>query len=220
MSKHLFENITDDEYKTLEEILHNPNSTPITFYYNDPTIDGRIKELDKAKLINIDGNGKLNISELGRAALVEHDKIVKQRKFIETQRREELTSLKAIADSAIKQAQSAESIAQAAKEQANSAKSIADSSISQANAAVRQADSAESIAKSSAQQSETAMNQAESAKAIADSSMKTSESAKSIAKTAEESSESSTKYAKISAVLSIIAIIISIAAIALPLLCG
>lgn len=74
MSKILFENITDDEYKTLEEILHQPNSTPANFYFNDPTIDGQIQELEKSKLITID-NGKLNISELGRAALKEHDHI-------------------------------------------------------------------------------------------------------------------------------------------------
>lgn len=77
----------------------------------------------------------------------------------------------------------------------------------------------QSIANSSLKYSETAKEQAESAKAIADSSMKTSNSAKSIAETAEKSSESSTKYAKISAALSIIAIIISIVAIVLPLLC-
>ena len=77
----------------------------------------------------------------------------------------------------------------------------------------------QSIADSSLEYSKAAKEQAESAKAIADSSVVTSKSAKSIAKTAEKSSESSTKYAKISAALSIIAIIISIIAIVLPLLC-
>ena len=77
----------------------------------------------------------------------------------------------------------------------------------------------QSIADSSMEYSKIAKEQAESAKAIADSSMETSNSAELIAKSAEKSSESSTKYAKISAALSIIAIIISIVAIVLPLLC-
>lgn len=76
--KSLFENITDDEYKTLDEILHNSDSTPATFFFNDPTIDGRIHELEKYNLITVK-NGKLSITELGRSALVEHDKIVKSR---------------------------------------------------------------------------------------------------------------------------------------------
>lgn len=79
MSKQLFENITDDEYKTLEEILHNPDSSPVHFFFNDPTVDGRIQELEKSGLISIK-NGKINISELGRAALKEYDNIKRIKK--------------------------------------------------------------------------------------------------------------------------------------------
>lgn len=83
--KSLFENISDDEYETLEKILNRPDHPPMSFYFDDPTIDGRIRELEKAELIVIT-NGKLNITELGRAALKEHEessKKAKHRKRIE-----------------------------------------------------------------------------------------------------------------------------------------
>ena len=65
--KSLFENITDDEYKILKQILEFPDSTPASFFFDDPTIDGRIQELEKAGLIN-NADGKLKITDLGRAA--------------------------------------------------------------------------------------------------------------------------------------------------------
>lgn len=121
--KSLFENITDNEFKTLDDILHNPDSTPMTFFINDPTIDGRIRELEKAELISIQ-SGKLNITELGRAALVEHDKSIKRQVFIEEQRQEELSALKALAESAMKQADIAEKDAISAKRDATFSKVI------------------------------------------------------------------------------------------------
>lgn len=83
--KSLFDDITDDEYETLENVLRFPNRTPADFFFDDPTIDGRIEELVRAKLINI-SNGKVNITELGRAALKEHVKSIqksKRNKFVE-----------------------------------------------------------------------------------------------------------------------------------------
>lgn len=76
--KSLFDNITDDEYQTLDDILHNPGCTPSSFFFNDPTIDGRIKELVKYELITINNKAELNITELGRAALKEHDNAVRK----------------------------------------------------------------------------------------------------------------------------------------------
>ena len=51
--KSLFDDITDDEYETLENVLKMPNQAPADFFFDDPTIDGRIEELERAKLINI-----------------------------------------------------------------------------------------------------------------------------------------------------------------------
>lgn len=71
--KSLFENITEDEFQTLELILQNPAKTPAFFFFTDPTIDGRIKELEKYGLIKLDSAAQMTITELGRAALKEHD---------------------------------------------------------------------------------------------------------------------------------------------------
>ncbi len=67
--KSLFEDITENEYKTLEKILQNPNSEPVDFFFDDPTIDGQVQILSEHGLITDDA-GILNITELGRAALV------------------------------------------------------------------------------------------------------------------------------------------------------
>ncbi len=75
--KSLYNDITNDEYKTLEEILKRPNSSPVSFFFNDPTIDGRIQELEKAKLIKIT-DGAINITELGLAAIKEHRENVRR----------------------------------------------------------------------------------------------------------------------------------------------
>ena len=71
--KNIFENITNDEIETLKWILYNPNATPADRFFDDPTIDGRVEELESNRLITISPEGELNISELGRAALKEYD---------------------------------------------------------------------------------------------------------------------------------------------------
>ena len=78
--KSLYENITDDEYSILNKILHNPGSSAADFFFDDPTIDGRVQELVEHKLVEFDSDDALCITELGRAALVEYDKIKKNRK--------------------------------------------------------------------------------------------------------------------------------------------
>ena len=78
--KTLFDNITDSEYSVLMKILEHPNSTPSDFLFNDPTIDGRIEELLAHNLISLDSDGVMSITEIGRAALVEHDLQIKQKK--------------------------------------------------------------------------------------------------------------------------------------------
>mgnify|MGYP006909025823 CR=1 FL=1 len=105
--KQLFENITDTAYKTLDWILHNPDSQPADRFFDEPTIDGQIELLERDKLITIDNVGHLNITELGRAALLEHDKIVEQRKITEQRRQEELEVFKNISNSVKQQADAA-----------------------------------------------------------------------------------------------------------------
>lgn len=74
--KSLFENITEDEFQTLESILQNPGRTPASFFFTDPTIDGRIEELEKHGLIKLESSAQMTITELGRAALKEHDSML------------------------------------------------------------------------------------------------------------------------------------------------
>lgn len=78
--KQLFENITDDEYKTLDWVLHNPGSQPADRFFDDPVIDGRIFALEQNNLVLVDDAG-IEITELGRAALVEYDKLKKSRRL-------------------------------------------------------------------------------------------------------------------------------------------
>ncbi|MBS4980017.1 MAG: hypothetical protein KHZ72_01395 [Lachnospiraceae bacterium] len=74
--KSLFENITEDEFQTLESILQNPGRTPASFFFTAPTIDDRIEELEKHGLIKLESSAQMTITELGRAALKEHDSML------------------------------------------------------------------------------------------------------------------------------------------------
>lgn len=78
--KQLFENITDDEYKTLDWILHNPDLQPADRFFDDPAIDGRIFSLEQNNLVIVCDAG-VEITELGRAALVEYNKLKKSRRL-------------------------------------------------------------------------------------------------------------------------------------------
>lgn len=100
MSKNLFENITDDEFAALEWVLANEGSNAGDYFFDDPTVDGRIQELEKYGMVKTDILGSLTITELGRAALKEHDRLVEQRERFENQREEELSSFKSMAESA------------------------------------------------------------------------------------------------------------------------
>lgn len=84
--KSLFENITEDEFQTLELILQNPGRTPASFFFTDPTIDGRIEELERHGLIKLNSDAQMTITELGRASLKEHDSMLlkaKHTKYVE-----------------------------------------------------------------------------------------------------------------------------------------
>lgn len=72
VSKNLFENITDEEYLTLEWVLHNEGKFPADRFFDDPTVDGRIEELERNKLIALNQQTGLKITELGRAAIKEY----------------------------------------------------------------------------------------------------------------------------------------------------
>lgn len=72
MSKNLFENVTNDEIKVLKWVLKNEGSCAADYFFIDPSIDGRIEELQKLNFINVDDSESLSITELGRAALNEY----------------------------------------------------------------------------------------------------------------------------------------------------
>lgn len=120
MSKHLFENITDDEAAALEWVLHNSGSCAADYFFDDPTVDGRMEELIKLALIKEEDSGGLSITELGRAALKEHQLIVEKRLYAEQQRNDELSSLKSISASAIKEVNFLKEQMELIKEQAES----------------------------------------------------------------------------------------------------
>ncbi len=71
--KSLYSDITLSEYETLDWVLHNDGCFPSDRFFDDPTIDGRISELESHGLVSLDADTGLHITELGRAAIVEYD---------------------------------------------------------------------------------------------------------------------------------------------------
>lgn len=128
MSKSLFKNFTDEEFKTLEWILRHPNAKPIDLFFNDPTIDGRIQELKKYGLITLDSDDTMNITELGRAAFKEYCSMLKLEEIYQQQREQELSSFKAIADASDYLSRSAKEIAVNAQNLASNSLLTAESS--------------------------------------------------------------------------------------------
>lgn len=128
MSKNLFENITDDEFAALEWVLTNEGSNAGDYFFDDPTVDGRIQELEKYGMVKTDIHGSLSITELGRAALKEHDRLVERRERFEHQRKEELSSLKTMAEAACTNAVTAVEQVTLLKEQVGLLKSQTESS--------------------------------------------------------------------------------------------
>jgi hypothetical protein len=122
MSKNLFENITNDEAATLEWILKNEGATAADYFFIDPTVDGKIHELQKYGFVKVDVTDSLKITELGRSALKEHYQISEKIAQAEKQREEELLSFKAIAEAAQSQAESANKQAELAISESKSAK--------------------------------------------------------------------------------------------------
>lgn len=119
-------NITETSYFLLKNILEQPGCVPANFFFDDPTVDGHVELLKAYDLITMDENGILNITELGRAVLVEYEQLAEQKRIAEKQRQEELNSIKSIADSAKGQAETAKMQARAANDQAETAKKQAE----------------------------------------------------------------------------------------------
>ncbi len=119
-------NITETSYFLLKNILEQPGCVPADFFFDDPTVDGHVELLKAYDLITMDENGILNITELGRAVLVEYEQLAEQKRIAEKQRQEELNSIKSIADSAKGQAEAAKMQARAADDQAETAKKQAE----------------------------------------------------------------------------------------------
>lgn len=69
----VFCNVTKSGYILLDKILRNPGQTAADLFFDDPTVDGQVQLLAEARLVEIDSEGKLFISELGRASLKEFD---------------------------------------------------------------------------------------------------------------------------------------------------
>ena len=85
-------NITETSYFLLKNILEQPGCVPADFFFDDPTVDGHVELLKAYDLITMDENGILNITELGRAVLVEYEQLAEQKRIAEKQRQEELNS--------------------------------------------------------------------------------------------------------------------------------
>lgn len=119
-------NITETSYFLLKNILEQPGCVPADFFFDDPTVDGHVELLKAYDLITMDEDGILNITELGRAVLVEYEQLAEQKRIAEKQRQEELNSIKSIADSAKGQAEAAKMQARAANDQAETAKKQAE----------------------------------------------------------------------------------------------
>ena len=119
-------NITETSYFLLKNILEQPGCVPADFFFDDPTVDGHVELLKAYDLITMDENGILNITELGRAVLVEYEQLAEQKRIAEKQRQEELNSIKSIGDSAKGQAEAAKTQARAADDQAETAKKQAE----------------------------------------------------------------------------------------------
>lgn len=139
-----FNNITEDGFLLLKEILEYPNLVPADMFFFEPTVDGQLELLLSSKLVSMNESAELNITELGRAALKEYEHEQERQLFLKQQREEELASFKIIAESA--------------KESANYAKQQAESAHSVSISASKSASYAYSIAESAKNESQLAIN--------------------------------------------------------------
>lgn len=112
-----FVNVTKDGYVLLRKILEQPDSVPADFFFDEPTVDGQIQLLIEARLVIMDEEYKLSVTELGRAALKEFESTLERESILEKRRQEELDSLRRLADSACRQAELAEEAAKRATEE-------------------------------------------------------------------------------------------------------
>lgn len=117
-----FENITNDGFTLLQQILENPNTVQGDFFFAEPTVDGQIKILEKAGLVRANSEHKLYVTELGRAAIKHHLHEQQQLALEQQQRQQELESLQTIAEAAQKQAELATLQAENAEKEAKIAR--------------------------------------------------------------------------------------------------
>ncbi|HIZ38888.1 MAG TPA: hypothetical protein H9968_03030 [Candidatus Anaerobutyricum stercoris] len=117
-----FENITEDGFSLLQQILEHPNTTQGDFFFTEPTVDGQIKILETAGLVRANSEHKLYVTELGRAAIKHHLHEQQQLTLVQQQRQQELESLQTIAESAKKQAELAAAQAENAEKEAKIAR--------------------------------------------------------------------------------------------------
>lgn len=117
-----FNNITEDGFALLEDILNHPNHVPADFFFSEPTVDGQLKLLISSELVSINEAAELNITALGRTALKEYEHEQEHQRLLKEQRDEELASFKSIAEAAKLQAKLAEDAAQRAIADAKDAK--------------------------------------------------------------------------------------------------
>lgn len=78
MSKRESFDITDKEFQLLDWVLKNPNHAPADYFFVDPTVDGRVEVLERIGLVSCSQGAGMNITELGRAVLVEHNEARKK----------------------------------------------------------------------------------------------------------------------------------------------
>lgn len=135
-----FEEITEAGFELPEQILEQPNTFPGDFFFDEPTVDGQLELLLKSKLVSLNDNDQLSITELGRAALKHHDYIKEQNILIQKQRTEELETFKSIANLMQQQLNSVAL-------QADSTKSVADDAVTHAESAETQAVKADKTSK-------------------------------------------------------------------------
>ena len=69
----VFCNVTKSGYILLDKILRDPGQTAADLFFDDPTVDGQVQLLVEARLVEIDSEERLFITEFGRASLKEFD---------------------------------------------------------------------------------------------------------------------------------------------------
>lgn len=118
----VFSNITNSGFLLLKNIIENPECTPGDFFFDDPTVDGQLELLINSKLVSLNSDSKLSVTELGRAALKEYYELLDRNAEIQKQQKDFMDSIKEIANAAAQQAQLAQDDAKSSKQDSRFAK--------------------------------------------------------------------------------------------------